>query len=120
MKPQYILAYEVDIGRPMPFKLSAFFKTVGRADIVRKGIEPDIYNMPFVAGNGNAPFKGREERATISEAQYSSGLISFDNWIIIEDDLVMAKKSYLEVQANALLAEANWIQAKGGTIEYAQ
>ena len=61
-----------------------------------------------------------EERSRIAEAQYSTGFILFDNWIIIEDDLVRAKKSYLEAQANALLAEANWIQAKGGTIEYAQ
>jgi len=61
-----------------------------------------------------------EERSKISEAQYSIGFIAFDNWIIIENDLVAAKKSYLQAQANALLAEANWIQAKGETLEYAQ
>ena len=60
-----------------------------------------------------------EERAKISEAQYSLGLIQFDNWTIIEDDLVNAKKTFLNAQANALLAEANWIQAKGETLEYA-
>ncbi len=58
------------------------------------------------------------ERATIAEAQYSQGLISFDNWIIIEDDLVRAKKSFLDVRANALVAKANWIQAQGGTLDY--
>ncbi len=61
-----------------------------------------------------------EERAKIAEAQYSSGFITFDNWIIIENDLVNAKKAYLNSQANALLAEVNWIQAKGETLEYAQ
>ena len=60
-----------------------------------------------------------EERAKIAEAQYSLGLIQFDNWIIIENDLVGAKKSFLNAQANALVAEANWIQAKGETLEYA-
>jgi TolC family type I secretion outer membrane protein len=60
-----------------------------------------------------------EERARISEAQYSLGLIQFDNWTIIEDQLVNAKKSLLDAQANALLAEANWVQAKGETLEYA-
>ena len=60
-----------------------------------------------------------EERAKISEAQYSLGLIQFDNWTIIEDNLVSAKKAYLAAQANALLAEANWVQAKGETLEYA-
>jgi len=60
-----------------------------------------------------------EMRAKIAEAQYSTGFISYDNWTIIEDDLVSAKKSFLTAQTNALLAEANWIQAKGETLEYA-
>lgn len=60
------------------------------------------------------------ERSRIAEAQYSTGFITFDNWIIIENDLVQAKKDYLNAQANALLAEAQWIQAKGETLEYAQ
>ncbi|MEK6713894.1 MAG: TolC family protein [Nitrospirota bacterium] len=56
-------------------------------------------------------------RARISEAQYSNGLISFDDWIIIEDTLVRAKKNFLEAQFNALIAEADWVQAKGGTLD---
>ena len=59
-----------------------------------------------------------EERSRISQAQYSLGFISFDNWTIIEDNLVNAKRTYLFAQAAALLAEANWIQAKGETLEY--
>jgi outer membrane protein TolC len=58
------------------------------------------------------------KRSEIAEAQYSTGFISFDNWTIIEDNLVSAKKSYLNSQANMLFAEANWIQAKGETIDY--
>ena len=58
------------------------------------------------------------ERAKIAHAQYSTGLISFDNWTIIEDDLVRAKKSFLDAQADSLIAEAGWIQAKGGTLDY--
>ena len=60
-----------------------------------------------------------EERSRIAQAQYSTGFIAFDDWIIIENTLVEAKKSYLEGQADALLAEAAWIQAKGETLEYA-
>lgn len=60
-----------------------------------------------------------EERARIAEAQYSLGLIQFDDWTIIEDGLVRAKKTFLDIQANVLLAEANWVQAKGDTLEYA-
>ena len=61
-----------------------------------------------------------EERGKIAEAQYSLGLIQFDNWTIIEDDLVSTKKAFLDAQANALLAEASWVQEKGETLEYAQ
>ena len=58
-----------------------------------------------------------EERSKIAEAQYCTGFIQFDNWTIIEDNLVKAKKSFLDAQANALLAEANWLQAKGVPLE---
>ncbi len=59
-----------------------------------------------------------EERSKIAQAQYSIGLVTFDNWTIIEDNLVKAKNNYLDAQAAALLAEAKWIQAKGETLEY--
>jgi outer membrane protein TolC len=59
-----------------------------------------------------------KERSRIAEAEYSIGLLSFDNWIIIEDDYVSAKKSFLAAQTAALLAEANWVQAKGGTLDH--
>ncbi|MDD4899604.1 MAG: TolC family protein [Candidatus Omnitrophica bacterium] len=59
-----------------------------------------------------------EERSKIAQAQYSIGFLTFDNWTIIEDNLVSAKNTYLNSEANALLAEANWIQAKGDTLEY--
>jgi len=61
-----------------------------------------------------------QERSNIAEAQYGIGFISYDNWSIIEDNLVQYKKAYLTAQANALIAEAQWIQAKGETLEYAQ
>jgi outer membrane protein TolC len=61
-----------------------------------------------------------EERAKITQAQYSNGLIIFDNWTIIEDALVQAQKSFLDAQANAFLAEAQWIQAQGGTLDYVE
>jgi outer membrane protein TolC len=71
-------------------------------------------------GVENKFLEAAEERAKIAEAQYSLGLIQFDNWTIIEDDLIRVKKAFLDARANALLAEANWVQAKGETLEYAQ
>jgi outer membrane protein TolC len=64
--------------------------------------------------------KAAEERAVIADAQYSIGSIVFDNWIIIQDAIVNAKKNYLEAEVNALSAEAEWIQAKGGTLNYGE
>ncbi len=59
-----------------------------------------------------------DERAKITRAQYSTGLATFNDWIIIEDNLVKAQKAYLNAQAEMLIAEAYWIQAIGGTLEY--
>jgi outer membrane protein TolC len=59
-----------------------------------------------------------EERARIAEAEYSLGLLIFDNWIIIEDQLAQTKQNYLDALANQLTTEAQWIQAKGETLAY--
>ena len=59
-----------------------------------------------------------EERAKIARAEYAIGLMLYDNWIIIENNLVSAQKSYVNAQATAAIAEATWIQAKGGTLDY--
>lgn len=59
-----------------------------------------------------------QERSLIAQAQYSNGLITFNDWTIIEDSLVNAQKSYLNAQANALVTEAGWVQAKGGRLDY--
>lgn len=59
-----------------------------------------------------------EERARISEAQYSLGLLIFDNWIIIEDSLSQIKMRYMDALANQSIAEAQWLQAKGETLSY--
>jgi len=61
-----------------------------------------------------------QERSKIAEAQYSIGTMTFDNWIIIEDNLVSTKRAYLNAQAAASLAEADWVLAKGETLEYEQ
>jgi outer membrane protein TolC len=59
-----------------------------------------------------------QERSKIAQAQYSIGFVNFDNWTIIEDNLVKAKRNYLDAQEAALIAEAKWIQAKGEVLEY--
>ena len=57
------------------------------------------------------------ERSKISNAQYSNGLVTFNDWVIIENNLVNAKKNLLNAEADMLIAEAQWIQSKGGALE---
>jgi outer membrane protein TolC len=61
-----------------------------------------------------------DEREKISRVEYTNGLITFDNWTIIEDNFAQAQTSLLTAQANAFIAEAQWIQAQGGTLDYAE
>jgi outer membrane protein len=61
-----------------------------------------------------------DEREKISRVEYTNGLITFDNWTIIEDNLAQAQTSLLTAQANAFIAEAQWTQAQGGTLDYAE
>ena len=58
-----------------------------------------------------------KKRSEITQAKYSIGLSTFDNWTIIEDNLISAKKDYLSAQVQTLQKEAVWIQTKGGTLD---
>jgi len=61
-----------------------------------------------------------EERAKISRVEYTNGLLTFDNWTIIEDNFAQAQTTLVADQTNAFIAEAQWIQALGGTLDYAE
>lgn len=67
---------------------------------------------------GEAFLEASEERARITQVEYSNGLISFDNWTIIEDDLVRNRKTCLTYLTEAMIAHAYWIQAKGKTLKH--
>ena len=58
------------------------------------------------------------ERASVAEIQYSSGQISFDTWMIIENEMIQMKRSYLNAKINVLMAESAWLRANGGGLEY--
>jgi len=78
----------------------------------------NLQNYLDITGVQQKFLKAAEERANIANAQYAIGTIFFDNWIIIQDTLVNAKKNYLDAEVNALTSEAEWIQSKGGTLTY--
>lgn len=54
-----------------------------------------------------------EVRATVARSQYTSGLMSFENWDPIENDLIGQQRSLLSGRLDAVLAEAQWEKIQG-------
>lgn len=52
-------------------------------------------------------------RAEIARNRYKNGLINFDDWDIIENDLITKQKTVLQSEKQLYLAEAAWVQAMG-------
>ena len=57
--------------------------------------------------------KAAEVRANIARNKYNNGLLSFDDWDIIENDLINRQKSYLQSRLARVVAEAAWERAQG-------
>jgi outer membrane protein TolC len=52
-------------------------------------------------------------RAEIARSKYNNGLLSFEDWDIIENDLINRQKALLLSLRERVTAEASWEQAKG-------
>jgi outer membrane protein TolC len=52
-------------------------------------------------------------RADIARRKYDNGLISFEDWDIIENDLVARQKAVLQSRRNRIVSEAAWEQLQG-------
>ncbi len=52
-------------------------------------------------------------RAEIARSKYNNGLLSFEDWDIIENDLISRQKAALASQRDRVTAEATWEQAQG-------
>jgi outer membrane protein len=57
-----------------------------------------------------------ETRATIARARYQNGLISFEDWDRIENDLILRRKALLAAQRDRVNAEAAWELAQGSGV----
>lgn len=53
-------------------------------------------------------------RAEIARSKYNNGLLSFEDWDIIENDLIARQKTLLVSRRERVIAEATWEQAQGG------
>ncbi len=57
-------------------------------------------------------------REKIAHEKYNNGIISFDDWDLIENDSISRQKSYLQSLRDLIAAEAAWEQALGkGSIQ---
>ncbi|BDA77496.1 hypothetical protein LPTSP3_g04260 [Leptospira kobayashii] len=61
-------------------------------------------------------FQAAETRAKIARSQYSNGLLNFENWDIIENDLINREKNLLTGKREAELANATWLRNIGKSI----
>lgn len=52
-------------------------------------------------------------RAKIAKAKYNQGLLSFDDWDVIENDLVDRERNYLTSSRDRVIKEAAWEQSQG-------
>lgn len=52
-------------------------------------------------------------RAKIAKEKYNNGLLSFEEWDIIENDLIVREKNVLQSERDRIVAEAQWEQVQG-------
>ncbi len=55
-------------------------------------------------------------RAEIARSKYNNGLLSFEDWDIIENDLINRQKNALASSRDRITAEAAWEQAQGAGV----
>ena len=60
-----------------------------------------------------AYLEAAEVRAEIARSEYAAGLMSFDEWDRIENELISSRKQYLSVRRDAVVAVAQWEQVQG-------
>lgn len=54
-----------------------------------------------------------EAREKISRQKYNNGLSTFDDWDLIESDLIKRQKSFLQSERDRIVSEAAWEQVQG-------
>ncbi len=57
--------------------------------------------------------KATETRAEISRAKYNNGLLTFDDWDIIESDLIQKQTTYLQSKRDRIIKYAAWEKVIG-------
>jgi outer membrane protein TolC len=97
----------------------ANFSTVARQQLARLTSLYSQYQEAILKFEVDKDFRAAAEvRANIARSKYNNGLLSFDDWDVIESDLIARQKSYLQSERDRTIAEAAWEQGLGvGVIE---
>lgn len=99
-------------------KSSADFEAVAReTEVVLEETHSNFEDAAGLAQVQEEFLKAAEERAKISRAQYSNGLVSFQDWDLIESDLISAQKDALTARRGAVLAASAWDKILGRGLE---
>ena len=53
------------------------------------------------------------KRSEIARSKYNNGLMTFEDWDLIENDLIARETAVLQSQKDRATAEAAWQQAQG-------
>jgi outer membrane protein TolC len=61
----------------------------------------------------DAFMQAAKTRAEIARNKYNNGLLTFDDWDLIENDLITKTKTYILSKRDRIIAEAAWEQAQG-------
>jgi outer membrane protein len=56
---------------------------------------------------------GAEARSRIANGRYGAGLMTFEDWSVIDTDLVNRQQTLLQSKLNAMQAQASWEAAEG-------
>ena len=66
---------------------------------------------------GKTQLAAATERSNIAQEKYINGLMTYDDWYLIENNYISAQIAVLNAQRNVLTADADWQKSYGGYVK---
>lgn len=110
-------------GRDYANELSARYRRVA-AEVNRTAISYQMivklkqaysqYRLAIEKVKVDEKFKqAAQMRSEIAKKKYNNGLMSFDDWDVVENDLIQREKNSLTSSRDRVVGSANWDQVQG-------
>lgn len=90
-------------------RMTSDFDTINQLRLAFFNFQESLLKLKADLGSLNAI----TVQEKIARKQYNNGLLKFENWDIIEGNLIIAQKAALGSQRDRVLAESNWRQLQG-------